>query len=164
MDTGGVPLAPILVSSRRVSTYQSQRWLVTNMRFSFLPNNRVAITTHFLLHGIHHYLPMDKLRLVMPPTLFLALATPFWKLAHTVFYWNWSVATAVFCGGIFGYICYDVTHYFLHHKTLPAYWRELKKYHLQHHFMDYENGFGVTSRFWDVIFGTKLAPGPSKTA
>jgi len=126
----------------------------------FLPDNRVALTTHFLLHGIHHYLPMDKLRLVMPPTLFLALALPFWKLAHTVFYWNWSVATTVFCGGIFGYICYDLTHYFLHHKTLPAYWRELKKYHLQHHYMDYENGFGVTSRFWDVIFGTELAPRP----
>jgi len=126
----------------------------------FLPDNRVAITLHFLLHGIHHYLPMDKLRLVMPPTLFIVLATPFWKLAHTVFYWNWYVATAVFCGGIFGYISYDLTHYFLHHKTLPAYWRELKKYHLQHHFMDYENGFGVTSRFWDTIFGTELALPP----
>lgn len=130
---------------------------------SFLPNNRAAITLHFLLHGIHHYLPMDKLRLVMPPTLFLALAIPFWKLAHFVFYWNWSVATAVFCGGIFGYICYDLTHYFLHHRTLPSYWRSLKKYHLEHHFMDYENGFGVTSRFWDVIFGTQLAPPPMKT-
>jgi len=129
----------------------------------FLPDHPIALTVHFLLHGIHHYLPMDKLRLVMPPTLFLALATPFWKLAHAVFYWNWSVATAVFCGGIFGYICYDLTHYFLHHKTLPAYWRELKKYHLQHHFMDYENGFGVTSRFWDQIFGTQLAPPPLKT-
>jgi len=129
----------------------------------FLPDNRVALTLHFLLHGIHHYLPMDRLRLVMPPTLFLALATPFWKLAHTVFYWDWNVATTVFSGGIFGYICYDLTHYFLHHKTLPAYWQDLKKYHLQHHFMDYENGFGVTSRFWDQIFGTELAPPPRKT-
>ncbi|CZT20064.1 related to fatty acid hydroxylase [Ramularia collo-cygni] len=126
-----------------------------------LPDNRVAITLHFLLHGIHHYLPMDRLRLVMPPTLFIMLATPFWKLAHTVFFYNWYAATAVYCGGIFGYICYDLTHYFLHHKTLPAYWRELKKYHLQHHFMDYENGFGVTSRFWDRIFGTELAPPPT---
>lgn len=82
----------------------------------YLPDNRVGITTHFLLHGVHHYLPMDKLRLVMPPTLFAVLATPFYKLAHTVFYWDWFVATAVFCGGIFGYICYDLTHYFLHHK------------------------------------------------
>jgi 4-hydroxysphinganine ceramide fatty acyl 2-hydroxylase len=22
----------------------------------------------------------------------------------------------VFCGGVFGYICYDLTHYFLHHR------------------------------------------------
>ena len=51
----------------------------------YLPDNRVGITTHFLLHGIHHYLPMDKYRLVMPPTLFVALATPFYKLEHTVF-------------------------------------------------------------------------------
>jgi 4-hydroxysphinganine ceramide fatty acyl 2-hydroxylase len=96
------------------------------MAIRFLPDNRVALTLHFLLHGIHHYLPMDRLRLVMPPTLFLALATPFWKLAHTVFYWDWNVATTVFSGGIFGYICYDLTHYFLHHKTLPAYWQDLK--------------------------------------
>jgi len=122
----------------------------------YLPDNRVGITLHFLLHGIHHYLPMDKYRLVMPPALFLILATPFWRLAHTVFFYNWYAATAVYCGGIFGYVCYDMTHYFLHHKTLPAYWRELKKYHLQHHFADFQNGFGVTSRFWDRIFGTEL--------
>jgi 4-hydroxysphinganine ceramide fatty acyl 2-hydroxylase len=82
----------------------------------YLPDNRVALTLHFLLHGIHHYLPMDRLRLVMPPTLFVVLATPFWKLAHTVFFYNWYAAVAVYCGGIFGYICYDLTHYFLHHK------------------------------------------------
>ncbi|KAI9711204.1 MAG: fatty acid alpha-hydroxylase [Bogoriella megaspora] len=123
-----------------------------------LPDNRVALTAHFLLHGIHHYLPMDRLRLVMPPTLFLVLATPFWYLAHAVFFYNWNAAVAVYCGGIFGYTCYDMTHYFLHHKNLPAYYRELKKYHLQHHFADYENGFGVTSRFWDRIFKTELPP------
>lgn len=83
---------------------------------NYLPDNRVGITLHFLLHGIHHYLPMDRLRLVMPPTLFIALATPFWYLAQAVFFYNWYAATAVFCGGIFGYICYDLTHYFLHHK------------------------------------------------
>ncbi|KAF3199195.1 fatty acid alpha-hydroxylase [Orbilia oligospora] len=130
----------------------------------YLPDNNVAITLHFLLHGIHHYLPMDRYRLVMPPTLFIALATPFWKLAHTLFAHNWYVGTGVFCGGIFGYICYDLTHYFLHHKKLPSYYQELKKYHLQHHFADYENGFGVTSRFWDRIFGTELPPLPQKAA
>lgn len=83
---------------------------------NYLPDNRVGITLHFLLHGIHHYLPMDRLRLVMPPTLFVVLATPFWYLAHAVFFYNWYAAVAVFCGGIFGYIGYDMTHYFLHHR------------------------------------------------
>ncbi|KAF4507290.1 hypothetical protein G6O67_005947 [Ophiocordyceps sinensis] len=128
----------------------------------YLPDNRVGVTAHFLLHGIHHYLPMDKYRLVMPPTLFVVLATPFWHLAHAVFYFNWHAATAVFCGGIFGYICYDLTHYFLHHENLPLWYKQLKKYHLQHHFLDYELGFGVTSKFWDQIFGTELQP-PIKT-
>lgn len=122
----------------------------------YLPDNRVSITAHFLLHGIHHYLPMDRYRLVMPPAMFLVLATPFYKLVHVLFAYNEFAAIEVFSGGILGYICYDLTHYFLHHRSLPSYYRELKKYHLQHHFADYENGFGVTSRFWDRVFGTQL--------
>ncbi|CAM1503945.1 Fc.00g015360.m01.CDS01 [Cosmosporella sp. VM-42] len=124
----------------------------------YLPDNRVGITAHFLLHGIHHYLPMDKYRLVMPPTLFVALATPFWYFAQAVFYKSWYAGTATYCGGIFGYICYDLTHYFLHHQNLPLWYKSLKKYHLAHHFLDYELGFGVTSKFWDGVFGTELPP------
>ncbi|KAK2781601.1 fatty acid alpha-hydroxylase [Emmonsiellopsis sp. PD_33] len=124
----------------------------------YLPDNRVGLSLHFLLHGIHHYLPMDKYRLVMPPSLFLILATPFYYLATTVFFYNWYAAITVYSGGIFGYVCYDMTHYFLHHRNLPYYYQQLKKYHLQHHFADYENGFGVTSRFWDMVFGTELPP------
>lgn len=30
---------------------------------------------------------------------------------------------------------------------------------MDHHFKDFENGFGVTSRFWDRVFGTELPPG-----
>ncbi|KAI1269347.1 inositolphosphorylceramide-B C-26 hydroxylase [Xylariaceae sp. FL1019] len=122
----------------------------------WLPDNRAGLTLHFLLHGVHHYLPMDKYRLVMPPTLFLVLAVPFWKLAHTLFFWDWHLATAIYCGGIFGYVMYDLTHYFLHHQNLPLWYKGLKKYHLAHHFLDYELGFGVTSAFWDRIFNTEL--------
>lgn len=121
-----------------------------------LPDNRVFISLHFLLHGVHHYLPMDKYRLVMPPVLFSALAYPFWRLAHFLFSYSWYAATAVFCGGLFGYVCYDLTHYFLHHQNLPSYYKTLKKLHLEHHFLDYELGFGVTSPFWDKVFGTEL--------
>ena len=99
---------------------------------------------------------MDKYRLVMPPTLFVALAAPFWKFAHSVIFWNWHAAVAAYCGGVVGYVLYDMTHYFLHHENLPLWYKQLKKYHLQHHYFDYELGFGVTSKFWDDIFGTAL--------
>jgi 4-hydroxysphinganine ceramide fatty acyl 2-hydroxylase len=136
--------------------YADDHWNADYPVYSWLPDNRVGITLHFTLHGIHHYLPMDKYRLVMPPVLFAALAAPFWKLAHTLFYWDWSVATTIYCGGVFGYILYDMTHYFLHHQNLPLWYKKLKKLHLEHHFLDYENGFGVTSPFWDIVFGTQL--------
>lgn len=120
----------------------------------YLPDHPAFLTLHFLLHGVHHYLPMDRLRLVMPPTLFVVLALPFWKLAITLF--PHYTAMGIFSGGILGYVIYDLTHYFLHHKNLPSFYKELKSYHLAHHYQDYELGYGVTSKFWDNIFGTTL--------
>lgn len=35
----------------------------------------------------------------------------------------------------------------MHHTKLPAYLKEQKKYHLAHHYKNFELGFGVTSTF-----------------
>lgn len=120
----------------------------------YLPDHPVFLTLHFTLHGIHHYLPMDKQRLVLPPTLFLILAIPFHKLVFSIF--PYYMACSGFAGGTLGYIMYDCTHYFLHHAKLPQYFQDLKTYHLEHHYKNYEMGFGVTSKFWDVIFETEI--------
>lgn len=122
----------------------------------WLPDNNAALTLHFLLHGVHHYLPMDRYRLVMPPTLGIVLMAPIYKTVFGLLptYWAYSG----FAGGLFGYVCYDLTHYFLHHAKLPSYMRKLKKYHLEHHYKNYQLGFGVTSWFWDNVFGTYLGP------
>lgn len=119
-----------------------------------LPENNIAFTLHFLLHGVHHYLPMDKMRLVMPPTLFVVLAYPFYRLIFGIF--PFYVACAGWAGGFLGYIMYDVTHWLLHHAVLPSYLQKLKKYHLEHHYKNYRLGFGVTSMFWDRVFHTYL--------
>ncbi len=42
-------------------------------------------------------------------------------------------------------------------RSLPSYYAQLQICHLMHHYADHENGFGVTSRFWDTIFGTNIA-------
>ena len=39
----------------------------------------------------------------------------------------------------------------LHHTKLPQYMKEMKKYHLAHHYKNFELGYGVTSeRFHDI--------------
>lgn len=72
----------------------------------YLPDTRWAITLHFMLHGVHHYLPMDKLRLVMPPLLFFVLQTPFTKLAHIVF--PKAIANGIISGAFAMYVVYDL--------------------------------------------------------
>ncbi|WFC99468.1 4-hydroxysphinganine ceramide fatty acyl 2-hydroxylase [Malassezia yamatoensis] len=119
-----------------------------------LPRNQMAYLVHFLLHGIHHFLPMDKMRLVMPPVMFAALSVPMLFLAHAVF--PPAIANGVIAGSYSMYIVYDTFHYAMHHTKLPQYLKEQKKYHLEHHYKNYELGFGVTSKFWDIIFHTLL--------
>jgi 4-hydroxysphinganine ceramide fatty acyl 2-hydroxylase len=75
----------------------------------YLPDHQFALLLHFLLHGIHHYLPMDRLRLVMPPILFAALSAPFLKLAHAIF--PAPYAKGIIAGSYAMYICYDCMHY-----------------------------------------------------
>ncbi|KAI9635732.1 uncharacterized protein MKK02DRAFT_44432 [Dioszegia hungarica] len=125
----------------------------------YLPDQNWAMLLHFLLHGIHHYLPMDQLRLVMPPTLFFGLQAPFTKLAHLLF--PKAVANGIIAGAFTFYMLYDCMHYALHHTRLPQYMAEMKRYHLAHHYKNFELGFGVTSKIWDYVFNTVL-PVPTK--
>ncbi|KAK8504532.1 hypothetical protein V6N13_093127 [Hibiscus sabdariffa] len=110
-------------------------------------------TIHYLLHGCHHKHPMDGLRLVFPPAAAAILCIPFWHLIKLLA--TPSTTPALFGGGLLGYVMYDVTHYYLHHgqptNQVP---KNLKKYHLNHHFRIQNKGFGITSAFWDRVFGT----------
>ncbi|PLW16616.1 hypothetical protein PCANC_10395 [Puccinia coronata f. sp. avenae] len=119
-----------------------------------LPDRPFFLLLHFLLHGVHHYLPMDRLRLVMPPILFAVLSHPFTRLAYFLF--PVPYANAVISGSFTFYVLYDCTHYALHHTQLPKYVKEMKIYHMAHHFKDADLGFGVTSKIWDYAFGTVL--------
>jgi 4-hydroxysphinganine ceramide fatty acyl 2-hydroxylase len=160
----------------------------------YLPDKGMFLTLHFLLHGVHHYLPMDRyveitttcfqaddcfesLRLVMPPPLFIFLSTPFTRLGHALF--PAAIANGIIAGAftfckstirsyisivlmrsqIFSMIACIMRKlplYFsftlpnvsgsLHHTKLPQYLAEMKKYHLAHHYKNFDLGFGVTSK------------------
>lgn len=115
-------------------------------------------TLHYLLHGCHHKHPMDGLRLVFPPAATAILCVPVWTLIRL--FSTPSTAPAVFAGGLLGYVIYDITHFYLHHgKPSKGLTQSLKRYHLSHHFRVQTVGFGITSSFWDRVFGTFPSPG-----
>ncbi|XP_074283431.1 dihydroceramide fatty acyl 2-hydroxylase FAH1-like [Silene latifolia] len=121
--------------------------------FHFKTKTYWGNTAHYFLHGYHHKHPMDNLRLVLPPTHVAILCFPFWNLIKT--FATPSTTPAVFGGTLLGYVVYDVTHYYLHHgqptKDMP---KNLKRYHMNHHFRIQDKGFGITSALWDKVFGT----------
>jgi sterol desaturase/sphingolipid hydroxylase (fatty acid hydroxylase superfamily) len=57
-----------------------------------------------------------------------------------------------------GYLWYVSVHHIVHHwKAEPGtYAYALKRRHMLHHHFDDMGNFGVTSGFWDRVFGTDL--------
>ncbi len=119
-----------------------------------VPDNRYAIMTHFLFHGIHHAFPMDKHRLVFPPVA----AYPLYLGLKTILFLIFGKFSMMITAGVIaGYIMYDLTHYYIHHnKPSTEYHRHLKQHHVLHHYNDPKRGFGVSNRIWDFVFGTVL--------
>lgn len=85
-----------------------------------------------MLHGVHHFLPMDRHRLAMPPAVALLFAIPLYYLFLLIIP-DFYIASAVFAESHLGYIICDCVHYFLHHSLLPGFMMEAKKAHIDHH-------------------------------
>lgn len=124
---------------------------------SIMPNNQYAFLLHFTMHGIHHLYPMDANRLVMPPLLMIFLVLPVANLWHLFLAWD---KTAVLIGGsLLGYVFYDMMHYYFHHgPSIGGYLAFMKKYHMDHHYVNPNLGFGVSNILWDLVFNTRLPP------
>lgn len=133
--------------------YSIHRWIFHMDKY--VPDVRVCICLHFILHGVHHFLPMDRLRLVFPWPMALITISFIFAVIQSILPLN--ITFALVSGGLSGYIMYDLTHYYLHH-AVPQniYMKSMKTYHLDHHYKNYEKGYGITSKFWDYVFGTVL--------
>ena len=63
----------------------------------------------------------------------------------------------VCAGTLTMYVLYDLIHYYMHHSSPKmSYWKDLKKYHMQHHYRNGTIGFGVSSKLWDHVFNTLI--------
>ena len=114
-------------------------------------------TLHFTIHGVHHFLPMDKERLVMPPALMAILSGSVWIFLRLFLRLPIGVMWGLYAGAITGYIVYDMIHYYSHHGQ-PSTWylKWIKRYHHMHHYFNPHLGFGVSTPLWDYIFGTMI--------
>ncbi|XP_070505602.1 uncharacterized protein [Chironomus tepperi] len=115
-------------------------------------------TFHFIFHGNHHKVPFDEYRLVFPPFPAAVIAIIGYQLLRGLHFCGLISHPVLFIAGILiGFLCYDMTHYYIHFASpTNTYLYNLKRYHYKHHFVSYERGFGVSNKFWDGIFSTEI--------
>uniref|UniRef100_A0A8C3TDA1 Fatty acid 2-hydroxylase n=1 Tax=Chelydra serpentina TaxID=8475 RepID=A0A8C3TDA1_CHESE len=117
-------------------------YLIHRFLFHMKPpaSNYYLITLHFLLHGQHHKSPFDSSRLVFPPVPASLVIGFFYVLLRLLL--PEAVGMSMFVGGLFGYVVYDMTHYYLHYGSPKkgTYLYGLKAYHVKHHFEHQKSG------------------------
>jgi dihydroceramide fatty acyl 2-hydroxylase len=158
LDLGASKLPAAEVAGLLVGGYffwtLTEYWM-HRLVFHFEPEEGPGARLHWIIHGVHHDHPNDPMRLVMPPSVSIPLAT--------LFCWAFVVVMGATAGYVFGaaflagYLAYDMTHFHVHHhKPRTRLGKLLRELHMRHHFQDHTRGFGVSAPFWDVVFGTRL--------
>jgi len=107
------------------------------------------------MHDAHHD---DQMALIGTPVwlsliiFMVCVFTPLWLLTNMV------VTAGLSAGLVLGYFLYGGAHHIIHHwKVEPGSWGyKLKHRHGLHHHYDENGNFGVTTGFWDIVFGTDI--------
>jgi sterol desaturase/sphingolipid hydroxylase (fatty acid hydroxylase superfamily) len=111
----------------------------------------------YTIHGVHHDYPKDKSRLAMPPLVSLVLATLFFIIFRGLM---GDYSFGFLAGFLMGYTVYLAIHYSIHAFKVPGnFLKTLWHHHSIHHYREPDRAFGVSSPFWDIVFGTM----PGKT-
>ncbi len=124
-------------------------YLIHRFAFHHFPGFKAAHLEHHAEPAGLHGSPT-----VVTVLVFAVLAlTPLWYV------WGLQTAAALTAGLMLGYLAYVGVHYAVHHVTsLGPSWirpqlRALVRAHAVHHHKT-EHNFGVTTTFWDRVFGT----------
>jgi sterol desaturase/sphingolipid hydroxylase (fatty acid hydroxylase superfamily) len=152
-DGGYAAYELILLLAAGVLIWTLTEYWLHRLVFHWEPDHPIGSRLHFIIHGVHHDHPNDRLRLVMPPAVSVPLAALFLWVYTLIF--GTPAAYPIFSGFILGYLTYDYTHYHVHHHTPKTkLGKRIREQHMRHHFQDHRFGFGVSSPLWDVVFRT----------
>ena len=123
-----------------LSEYVLHRWAYHRFR-GFIQN----------LHSVHHVEPQGLI--ATPWVLTTVLFVGFWCLIRILT--RGSFYPAMFSGWQIGIVWYGFVHHSHHHWDVKNAWiRKVKVHHLVHHKFP-DSNFGISSRFWDTVFGTR---------
>lgn len=124
--------------------------------FHWITESKWVQRFHFIMHGSHHQFPRDEERLLMPPVPGIILASILFLFFFVIF-WILGVShlTFGFFPGFFlGYLLYSFVHRATHVMRPPKRFKHLWHHHSLHHYRYPDKAFGVSSTFWDRVFGT----------
>jgi sterol desaturase/sphingolipid hydroxylase (fatty acid hydroxylase superfamily) len=130
--------------------YIIHRWV-----FHYEPSTRIGKALLKRLHTDHHEDPADQSQVCIP--FVLCVAVWLWVLSSLLLLGVEVERSFLFISGLaLAMTVYDLTHFSTHYMKAPnRLLQTLKKHHMLHHFSNSQTRFGVTSPFWDHVFGTK---------
>jgi sterol desaturase/sphingolipid hydroxylase (fatty acid hydroxylase superfamily) len=116
--------------------------------------HKVAVVRE--LHGMHHSRPSD----FNGAPIWLSIVSFSFFLSFLALLWDIEIALGTTCGLIVGYIAYLLVHDAVHRWQLGerSLMRGYRLWHLRHHRNPVPCNFGVTTSFWDLVFGTAILP------
>ena len=124
-----------------------------------------SVPKFFNGHHLHHMFPNQEYRIVVSLPHIAKITLAFWTIMipFGYFFFNFPYSGLVFTfaldsGVIAGQIYYDTLHFWFHFGgDFKFKWMQrLKEKHMVHHYRDIDGDFGVTTCFWDHVFGTNL--------
>lgn len=127
-------------------------------RFAFHQATEIRLLQRFQekTHLHHHDDPSNPQKILVRPaysvTVSIGVFLLFYGLTGSL-----AATSGWICGLWLGFLYYESVHYRLH-MTRSEGWilRRQRRQHLYHHFLDESRGYGVTSAFWDHMFGTAI--------
>lgn len=143
-------------------------WLAAVLVGLFVWSLAEYIIHRFVLHNVIYFRGLHDTHHATPTAL---IGTPIWMsfgiLVVAVLLPSWwllgfELGNGFTFGMTTGYLAYSFAHHILHHwRILPgSYLYRVKHRHALHHFRQDEGNFGVTTLFWDHVFGTALSESP----
>jgi sterol desaturase/sphingolipid hydroxylase (fatty acid hydroxylase superfamily) len=141
-----------------VFTWTLFEYFIHRFVFHYHAGNGWSEKLLYILHGNHHEYPRDKQRLFMPAFPSMIISSFLFMITYLIagmLNTPGNIAYSFFPGFLFGYLLYGSMHYAIHAWHPPFRWmKSLWRNHHLHHYKEQEKGFGVSSTFWDHVFGS----------